>query len=112
MRNKKEYNKVISKSSIIQNQIPKFGYKSAFIILATAIFSSILVPSFFKSLGVDTKIITILANSILISLSVCYCQFFIETNKKFNGTFVKVFIALSVGIAVISYFWIYVGLYI
>lgn len=91
--------------------IPKFGFKSAFIIALTALLTNLFLPNMFAFLGVDPKLVTLLANAIFISMAVCYCQYFVESTKRFKSNIIKVYIGLAFTIGVISYFWLYVGLY-
>ena len=91
--------------------IPKFGYKSAFIIVITTALSCFFLPNMFAILGVDTRITTLIANAILISLAVCYCHYYIETDKGFGKPFIKLYVCFFMAISIISYFWLYIGLY-
>lgn len=95
----------------MRSSIPNFGFKSAFVIVLTAAFSSFFLPNMLAIFGIDTRITTLLANSILISLAVCYCQFFIETNRGFGKDFIRIFLCFLVATGIISYFWLYIGLY-
>lgn len=92
-------------------QIPKFGYKSAFIIVISAAISCFFLPNMFAIFGVDTKITTMIGNAVIISFAVCYCHYFIETNKRFHKNFIRMFLGFFIAIGIISYFWLYVGLY-
>ncbi len=101
-KNIKEENKVI---------IPKFGFKSALIIVLVAALSAFFLPNAVAVMGGDTKLTTLISSSIFISLAVAYCQCFIETHDGFGKRFFRLFICFFITIAIISYFWIYIGLY-
>lgn len=91
--------------------IPKFSFKSAVIIALTALITTLFLPNMLAMLGIDTRLSTLVLNAIFISMAVCYCQYFIETNKRFNSPIIKVYLGLAFTIGVISYFWLYIGLY-
>lgn len=111
--NKTKYNYKSSPQKNVQAvSIPKFGFKSSFIIAIAALMSGVIIPFMVSLTGMDVKIITLISNSLLISLAVCYCQYFIESKKGFNSSIKVVYVALSITIAIISYFWLYIGLYI
>lgn len=95
----------------VSSVIPKFGYKSAFIIALTAALSCFFLPNMLSILGLDTRITTLISNAIFISLAVCYCHFFIETKKGFSKSFIKLYVGFFIATGIISYFWLYVGLY-
>ncbi|MFV0393645.1 MAG: hypothetical protein ACK5LC_04500 [Coprobacillaceae bacterium] len=103
--------KQVRKEKKKQPLIPTFGYKSAIIIALTASLTAIFLPLFGGTMGLDTTLITLIANSLCIPLAVCYCQYYLETNRGFTKSCIKVYILLAIGIAVISYFWLYIGLY-
>lgn len=91
--------------------IPKFGFKSAIIIALTALLTSLFFPNMFALWGLDSRLVTLLGNAIFISMAVCYCQYFVETTRRFKSNIVKVYLGLAFSIGVISYFWLYIGLY-
>lgn len=108
---KSGYNyKVIRREKV--KSIPSFSYKSAFIIVLTATLTTNIIPYMFGLVGMEYKVIPLLANSIGIPLAVCYCQSYIETKKGFNKNSIKIFILLALFIAIISYLWLYTGVYI
>ncbi len=92
--------------------LEKFGFKSSLIIVLTAALSSLVIPYALSNLGISAKAVTVIANALMISLAVCYVQYFVETNRGFRLNIVKVYLGLFFTIGVISYFWMYVGLYI
>lgn len=94
-----------------KNPIPRFSFKSAIIIVLTAVFTSILIPSLLSTVGIDTRLSALILNSLFISMAVCYCQYFIETKKGFDSNIKIVYLGLSVTIGIITYFWLYIGLY-
>lgn len=108
----RSYNyKKIRKEKRKEPVIPTFRYKSAIIIALTAALTAIFIPLLCASIGWDSLLITMIMNSLCIPLSVCYCQFYIETDRGFNKKCMITYILLAIGIAIISYFWLYVGLY-
>ena len=108
MKKVKHQKNIKEKDSV---SIPKFGFKSAFIIVLVAALSAFFLPNAVAMMGVNTKLITLISNSIFISLAVAYCQCFIEAHDGFGKRFIRLFICFFITIAIISYFWIYVGLY-
>lgn len=112
--NTAKYNyKKVKKAKQTKNTspIPRFGFKSAIIIALTALITTLFLPNMFAVIGIDTRLSTLILNAIFISMAVCYCQYFIETNKRFNSPIIKVYLGLALTIGVISYFWLYIGLY-
>lgn len=104
------------KSQVINQQkshgpIPKFGFKSALIIAGSALLSSIFLPFLLSFTHIDIRLISLLSNAFIISLAVCYCHFYIETDKGFGKNFIQVYIGFFIGISIICYFWLYIGLY-
>ena len=103
------YNKKNKKQK--KGTIPTFGYKSAIIIVLVAALSTFFLPNMVAMLGGDSKITTLLASALFISLAVAYCQCYIESNEGFGNRFIRLFICFFITIAIICYFWIYIGLY-
>lgn len=95
-----------------RSPLPKFGFRSSLIIVLTAAMSSLVIPYAMGNLGISSSAVTVVANALMISLAVCYSQYFIETDRGFQSNIVKVYLGLFFTIGVISYFWNYVGLYI
>ena len=91
--------------------IPKFGFKSALIIVLVAALTTFFLPNTVAMMGGSTKLATLISSSVFISLAVAYCQCFIETCDGFGKRFLRLFICFFITIAVISYFWVYIGLY-
>lgn len=71
--------------------IPKFSYKSAVIIVLSAALSCFFLPNMIAGFGVDTRITTLIGNAVIISFAVCYCRYFIETDKGFHKNFITVY---------------------
>ncbi len=107
------YKKVkrVKKEEVHTSPIPKFSYKSAFIIVMSAVLSCLFFPNMLAIFGVDTRITTMIGSAVIISFAVCYCHYFIETNKGFHKNFVKMYLGFFIAIGIISYFWLYIGLY-
>lgn len=106
---KVKHQKIIKEENEVA--IPKFGFKSALIIVLVAALSAFFLPNAVAMMGGNTKLTTLISSSVFISLAVAYCQCFIETHDGFGKRFLRLFICFLVTIAVISYFWIYIGLY-
>lgn len=100
-----------AKETKATSPIPKFGFKSAIIIALTALMTNLFLPNMIAMLGIDTRLTTVILNAVFISMAVCYCQYFVETNKRFKSPIIKVYLGLAFTIGVISYFWLYIGLY-
>lgn len=100
-----------AKETKAPSPIPRFGFKSALIIAVTALLTNLFLPNMIAMLGIDSRLTTVLLNAIFISMAVCYCQYFVETNKRFKSPIIKVYAGLTFTIGVISYFWLYIGLY-
>ncbi len=89
----------------------KFSYKSSFFICFIMILSNFFVPMLLSNL-ISIKLSTVLANGIMIAWAVCYSQYYIETDKGFNKSMIKIYLGLAVSISAITYFWLYHNLYI
>ena len=107
------YKKVKKNKKVDGNisRIPKFSYKSAVIIVLSAALSCFFLPNMIAGFGVDTRITTLIGNAVIISFAVCYCRYFIETDKGFHKNFITVYFCFFIAIGIISYFWLYIGLY-
>lgn len=87
--------------------IPMFGFKSAFIILISAIIGSILVPMFLSNLGMDVKLANIIGNLIFPGLGIAYTRYFIESKKGLCKGFYLTYLLFSLSFGIITYFWRY-----
>ncbi len=75
--------------TIPDTNIPKFGYKSSFIILLSTFFTLFIVPY----IGLDYRMPTVVLGGLVAGFSTVYTQFFIEKRR-----------------GLIKYFWIVGGL--
>ena len=87
--------------------IPMFGFKSAFIILISAVIGSIVVPMFLNSLGMDGKLANVIGNLIFPGLGIAYARYFVESKKGFCKGFYLTYFLFSLSFAIITYFWRY-----
>ena len=110
-KNRYNYKKVRKEKSKETSLIPKFGFKSAIIIALTALLSGIFIPFALSSIGLDVRVVAVIANAIMIPAAVCISQYYIETSRGFKSSIKKVYIGLMLTIGIITYFWQFVGLY-
>lgn len=92
--------------------IPSFSYKSALLILLSAVLGCFLIPYIFQQFNVNWKGLFVLTSSIIPAYTTAYCLYFIESNQRFNRSFFITFVLLSFIIGFISFFWIYDLIYI
>lgn len=87
--------------------IPSFGYKSAFLIGLSAILGSFIIPLLLNKVGITWKLIHVLISGALPAYTTAFSLYFIESDKGYTKRFWQMFIALFVIISFISFFWMY-----
>lgn len=80
--------------------IPKFSYKSAFLITLVTFFATALTNYFSNG----NKICILLALSFSLSLTTAYSRYFIDTKRGMEKDFLKTFLLLFLACAVVLYF--------
>lgn len=80
--------------------IPKFSYKSAFLITLVTFF----VTAFAIYISNGNKICILLALSLSLSLTTAYSRYFIDTKRAMGIDFLKTFLLLFLACAVVLYF--------
>lgn len=91
--------------------IPRFSFKSSLLILLSAVVGSVLIPYVAYEAGVDYRIFAVIANAILISATLTYTRYFIDTKKGFGNWCYKTFAIFATTIGIITYFWLFHGVY-
>ena len=89
--------------------IPRFGYKSSFIILITTLLSLFIVPFACELLMIDYRMPTVIIGGTAAGFSTAYTQFFIERDQKINKSFWIVGTLLSLFSAILIFLWVYMG---
>lgn len=90
--------------------IPKFGYKSSFIILLSILCTLFIVPFLCGAIGIDYRMPTILLGGSAAGFSVVYTQFFVERKKGFTKHFWIVGALLSLFCAMLIFVVVYAGI--
>lgn len=94
------------------NKIPKFGYKSSFIILICTFLSVFIVPYICNILSFDYHMPTVIIGGLCAGFSAVYTQFFIERKKGFSKNFFIVGGLLSLFSGLIIFLVVYAGIII
>lgn len=89
--------------------IPKFGYRSSFIVVFS-IMLTMFFPMLATSLGIDPKMFTMLASSIIITLTVFFSQYVFEKRRNITLITYLGYTALFLSVMMIYYFWIFENL--
>ena len=89
------------------NNIPRLGYKSAFLIGLSAFLGSFMIPLFLEKLGITWKMIHVIISGALPAYTTAFALYFIESDKGYTKRFWQVFIGLFLIISFISFFWMY-----
>lgn len=92
-------------------ELPRFSFKSAFVIMLAAIFGGLFLPLMAESAGMNGDLVNVLGLSISISFATAFARCFIESKKGFDKTFWKTFLLFMVFTTIIAYFWVYHSLY-
>lgn len=87
--------------------IPNFSYKSAFLILLSALIGSLFLPFLLTKIGITWKMLHVIVSAAVPAFTTSYCSFFIESDEGYSRRFWKVTLALFLVIGFISYFWMY-----
>ncbi len=90
--------------------IPRFGYKSSFIILLSTLFTLFIVPLSCEYIGMDYRMPTIVLGGLAAGFSAVYTQFFIERKKGFTKHFWIVGGLLSLFSAMLIFVVVYAGI--
>lgn len=90
--------------------IPRFGYKSSFIILISTVFVLFTVPFFCEQISMDYRMPVVIFGGLTAGFSTVYAQFFIETQKGFTKYFWMVGGLLSLFCAMIIFVVVYTGI--
>lgn len=80
--------------------IPKFSYKSAFLIT----FVTFFVTAFAIYFSNGNKLCILLTLSLSLSLTTAYSRYFIDTKRGMGKDFLKTFLLLFLACAVVLYF--------
>lgn len=67
--------------------IPTFGYKSSFIIVASIIITLFIVPFICDLLMIDYRLPTVIIGGLVSGFSAGYAQFFVQSSKGFCKSF-------------------------
>ena len=67
--------------------IPTFGYKSSFIIVASIIITLFIVPFICDLLMIDYRLPTVIIGGLVSGFSAAYAQFFVQSSKGFCKSF-------------------------
>lgn len=89
--------------------IPRFGYKSSFIILITTLLTLFIVPFVCELLKIDYRMPTVIICGAAAGFSTAYTQFFIERDLKINRSFWIVGTLLSLFSAMLIFMLVYMG---
>ncbi|MCI5773790.1 MAG: hypothetical protein MR210_04435 [Erysipelotrichaceae bacterium] len=89
--------------------IPRFGYKSSFIILVTTLLSLFIVPFICDVIQIDYRLPTVILCGATAGFSAAYTQFFIERDQGITKDFWIVGGLLSLFCAMLIFLVVYMG---
>lgn len=107
----KQDNNKVGKQKTDYN-IPTISFKSAFVIMLSAVIATLVAPYILSLIGVSFKLGIIIGNAVLTAFAVSYCRYFIETKRGYCKSFYKTYIIFAISFAIIGYFWMYLESYI
>lgn len=99
------------KQSTAMTAFPRFSFKSAFVILLSAIIGGIFLPLFVQSIGLDHKLVNVFGLSLSISFATAFSRNFLDSDRGFDKSFWKTFGLFAILTTIIAYFWVYQNLY-
>lgn len=85
--------------------IPKFGFKSSFLLIGVATLGCVIIPLLLSFLGINFKLAVILGSTFITPLGIAFSRCFIESDIGFGKTFNKLYIGFGAAFALISIFW-------
>ena len=89
-----------------------FSIKSSFIISLAGILTCFVIPNIVMLVGIDAKIVTLLANLTILPFVVAYTRHFIDGDDGYNKKFLRTFIILSLSFGLITFYWLYLQIFI
>lgn len=92
--------------------IPMFSYKSAFLLIFSGIVSTLVIPSLLSLIGIPANVAIIICNTLILGYAVAYSRYFIETKKGYCKKFWYTYIFFGIMFGIVSYFWLYLEVYI
>lgn len=92
--------------------IPRFSFKGAFYVILAGVISTLLVPFALSFIGVPTNIAIVLSNTLILGYSISYIRFFVDTKRGFCNKFWYTFAFNGLAFGVISYFWLFLDIYL
>lgn len=102
-------NKLVTKTDY---DIPRFGAKSALVLILASTLSSVFVPFLLSFLGIDRNISIVIGNTIILGFALPYTRFFVETKRGFCKKFWYTYAGFGLAFGCISFFWMYLNAYI
>lgn len=92
--------------------IPTFGYKSALVLLLGGVVGTIIFPMFLSLFGVNTNFGVLIGNTFIMSFSISYSRYFIETKKGYCKSFWLNYAFFAFSFGIMSYLWKYLKFFV
>lgn len=92
--------------------IPSFSIKSALIIMTAGVISTVGIPVALSMIGLESKMIIVVLNALLMGGALTYTRFFVETKRGITNKFWYTYLGFGASFALITYYWLYLGNYI
>jgi hypothetical protein len=92
--------------------IPRFGFKSALILILAGILSTFFLPYVLGYMHVPNKIAIVFCNMFIMGYAIAFVRFFVETKRGFVRKFWLTYLFFGVMFGCISYFWLYLDVYL
>lgn len=91
--------------------IPTFGFKSALIIVAGGALGTVVAPYLLSIIGISKSLGVVMGNALITSFAIAYTRFFVESKIGFCKKFWMTYGIFAVSFGIISYFWMYLDVY-
>lgn len=92
--------------------IPSFSIKSAFIIMSSAVISTVIIPLILSLFGIESTMITVILNGIILGGTLSFTRFFVESKRGICKKFWYTYASFGVSFSLITYYWLHLGSYI
>lgn len=108
----KRVNNMPMKAKKTDYDIPTFSFKSSLIILLGGICGTLVVPYILSLIGVSYNLGVVIGNGLITGYAIAYARSFIESEKGYGKSFWNTYLGFGSALAIISAFWVYLGIYV
>ncbi|AMC93943.1 hypothetical protein AOC36_08070 [Erysipelothrix larvae] len=96
-----------------QNEkLPYFTIKTAFIVLGVSLIGSLVIPLLLDAMGIGYNWLKVIVTAIPFAFIVPYTTLVMQKGKKMDLSFWTIFILLFALTALITYVWVFEGVFI